>query len=316
MSEASASQASWAELKSLFGEQPETRRFREFWYRADKRERSNLLRNHRVEGQSVRDLVEVDLRGGADYLLGYYSILEIASLIRYVEGTPPDGRDILPILRDEAMVRYYDEYYPVLLPKLFRERLSGSWSRQFDPSAENSLAFWRFQGFVARNRTNDDLNLLFSFLDGFAVKGPDGSPLSLESVAEEFGRPEQLLATLLREPAHQSTSDRVINGLREFFEFAKEFDSLLATVENEWLRSEMWLFYDYYFRSLRTQLGRQLDAVATKIRAVNERADDPESLSSRVNFERYWSAIQRMMSDECGQPILDYFEGPTTLRSA
>lgn len=294
----------WDDLSMLFGERDETKEFLHFWNHADLAARSRILRDHKKDPDGVTDPFEQRCRSGADFLLGYYAVLELAMLTGYAPGEPPSALrdDALAFLQDSTARSYFEESYPVLLPVLFRERLLGKWNRT--ATSESSRAtFWRFLGFVARTREDVMLNKFLSFLDGFVIQGGRNM---YAAIAKEFSDPVRLLSNLLKESGDRSAQEEIVLGLRSFFEFAKEFDEILRRTQDTVLRAELWLFYDYYFRALGSQLGKQLDQAAAAIRrgaATQERT--LEAVRSSEIFDQYWAAVERLRDENTyGRPVL------------
>lgn len=299
------SRARWSDFEELYLSHPSVGAFLQQFHEVDASSLAWLLRNHLNNG--VSDGREQELRDGADFLLGYYAMLEIASLIGYVDEPLPAAvaSDAYLMLSAPAMKDYYSAFYPVELPKLFLKRLEGNWTRRVEPRAELSLAFWRFQGFVSRNRENQALLILMRFLDGFISSDEKGNVISIESIAQTFGNPEQVLMIFLRERNQMTVSEQVVDGIREFFEFAKEFDGLLLKVPDPYLQAELWLYYNYYFQGpLSDELYKHLGLAAQHIREVNAKSADVESLRSREAFDQYWQAIERLRSGVYGKAIL------------
>ena len=299
------SRARWSDFEELYLSHPSVGAFLQQFHEVDASSLAWLLRNHLNNG--VSDGREQELRDGADFLLGYYAMLEIASLIGYVDEPLPAAvaSDAYLMLSAPAMKDYYSAFYPVELPKLFLKRLEGNWTRRVEPRAELSLAFWRFQGFVSRNRENQALLILMRFLDGFISSDEKGNVISIESIAQTFGNPEQVLMIFLRERNQMTVSEQVVDGIREFFEFAKEFDGLLLKVPDPYLQAELWLYYNYYFQGpLSDELYKHLSLAAQHIREVNAKSADVESLRSREAFDQYWQAIERLRSGVYGKAIL------------
>jgi hypothetical protein len=299
------SRTQWLDFEELYLSHPSVDAFLQEFNAADSTRRAWILRNHLKTG--VSDPIELEQRDGADFLLGYYAMLEIASLIGYVEEPLPDAvvSKARAILSDAAMRDYYSDFYPVELPKLFLKRLEGTWTKRVVPKAELSLMFWSFQGFVSRNLENPTLSTLMRFLDGFFSTDEKGDVISIQSIAETFGKPEQVLMIFLRERKEMTVNEKLVDGIREFFEFAKEFDALLSKATDSYLRAELWLYYNYYFQGpLSEALYKHLSEAAQHIREVNAKSQDVESLRSREAFEQYWQAIERLRSGIYGSAIL------------
>jgi hypothetical protein len=116
-----------------------------------------LLRHHDEPPRWISDK-ETRRRDAFDYLLEYYGILEIASLIAYVPASIPTKLKLSAKrnLGVPALRKYYNKKYPQLLPQLFRLRVLGkNKSRQEGPDEILSTLFAHFLVFVD-SINNDD----------------------------------------------------------------------------------------------------------------------------------------------------------------
>jgi hypothetical protein len=126
----------------------------------------NLLRYHGE--RSVWNEREIDKRDSFDFLIAFYSLLEIASLVEFVpENLPHSNKaDFLAELSFPPLLRYYQHNYPLLLPQLFRLRMEKKWSSyEKDPSESTHALFQSFLSLESRVRTDADIDMFLWFLD-------------------------------------------------------------------------------------------------------------------------------------------------------
>jgi hypothetical protein len=109
----------------------------EFYFKTSAPKASKILRNQRANRKYLRRLLrhheekaitesERVLRRHFDYLLGYYSMLELALATRFVKSIPSeDTTAALADLSHPALGVYYREHYWRVLPQRLLQRLQG-----------------------------------------------------------------------------------------------------------------------------------------------------------------------------------------------
>ena len=132
-----------------------------------KRPNLDRLLRHHDEEPPISDR-ETRQRDSVDFLLAFYSLLEIASMIRYIPNTFPETfrEEAIWNLSNRATVRYYEEHYRILLPRLFRLRLKED--RRLHEKEEDEASktlFQRFLGIHNRVEADDEIELFQWFLD-------------------------------------------------------------------------------------------------------------------------------------------------------
>ena len=164
-----------------------------------------LLRSHwmkRPNPDEIRD------RDAVDLIIDYYSMLEVASVAGCVPDPLPDElRDsALKRLTRPAVVRYYTNYYPLLLPRFFVERVKRGHGI---PSSNSHAEFARFMHVGALGSGEPiDTFLWFSTM---AARTAWGS--STLSVRADAGKLVEVLATPL---AQQTPLHRGVRGAMAF----------------------------------------------------------------------------------------------------
>jgi len=216
-----------------------------------------LLRHH--DEKEICD-PETDQRDSFDFLLAYYSLLEIACLIHYIPSTFPDTfrEEALWNLSHDAVKRYYETNYPTLLPHLFRLRLEGNWSLyEVDKERITHPLFLRFLGIVNRVYEDEEIELFQWFLDSGWV-----GDFSIADTLEILQSPPRTMDALSKDPAKRSTPEQSVNGAQKFLTFCGEFDNLLQEAQHfPIFQSEMWTYYCYWFDLIGTKVGNQLNQI-------------------------------------------------------
>ncbi|MEO8380787.1 MAG: hypothetical protein ABI779_14075 [Acidobacteriota bacterium] len=212
---------------------------------------SHLLREPSKKAQGVRHEV--------DYLLRYYSLLELASITGAIPVLPAATREIaLRNLNDEYLRRYYEQYYTQLLPQLFRARLSGDRALTADDDCTED--FLRFVALDA-SRDDDDIEAFLGFLDHY-IYVIDDETHDLSSVVRTIANPKRFLAALSVVDDNRTPTDEGVVGLLRFLSFSRDLDDFLRHVDSALVRSCFWHYYSYWYQELG---GQVLGALLTGI---------------------------------------------------
>lgn len=264
---------------------------------AARRKLARELRDH--EPGAIDEPSEIRFRDGVDYLLQYYSVLEIASLFDLVpDEFDTQFRDHAQWqLNQPAVVKYYEDHYPLLLPRMFRERLDGV-RRKIGVSGAPSI-FARFLNVSAKINEDSEVETLLWFLDD-GIWGED----DIDSVVEVTGDPDTFVRLLASNQRDRLTM--AIGGLRTFLGFCAEFDSLLASLTDDPLaQSAFWHFHGYWFDHLRSQLGKQVRAAVRGLASWSptiegESARDAAGRRTTADLQR---SVERLTSGVYGRPL-------------
>jgi hypothetical protein len=204
---------------------------------------SHLLREPSASAMRRRDEL--------DYLLRYYSILELAAATGLVPRLPaPVKQQALAVLQQPSVQRYYQHYYPLLLPQLFLNRLKGRpWRAQ--GTDEGSLSKFIVIDSLRQTR---EVELFLWFLDDGYENG-----YGLADVFEVVKNGRRLAQTIARDPEESSSGDLAVIGFLEFLSFSRELKAFLDGLEDPLLRSAFWHFHGYWY----DQIGGQVLGVLT-----------------------------------------------------
>jgi Dyp-type peroxidase family len=274
---------------------------------------SHLLRDHTKDREGITRQEEIHQRNAFDALLEFYSIMEIASLIHYVPARlPEDFSETARWNLSEPMVkRYYEEFYPVLLPKLFLSRLKQELSLHekllADPMPVHRL-FVEFLDIVSRVRDDEALKTFLWFLDDGRRDG-----YGIEDTLAVLGNPEQYLERLLKPPTERNPLDLSLQGLQGFLAFCLEFDDLLQRSHPYPLfQSAQSHYFSDWFENIREKVDRRVNRAIQAF--LNWSADKNEETVQaeemvqakeeiKAYVERIEVAVKRLVSEAYGQAL-------------
>jgi tetratricopeptide (TPR) repeat protein len=233
---------------------------------------AQLLGSHK---EPVAKEGEIHLRNALDELLGFYSLVEIACLIRFVPHPLPEefGQKALAFLGDRDIRHYYEEDYPLLLTRLLRQRLTGEQDMHY-PARPATAAL--FMELLDTNRLLEGDQEVETFLWLLDVRQPGIGQYSFRSVIEVLAEPREFMARFARESSEQDALDRSLHGLRKLLVFCTEFDALLQRARDyPVLQSAFWHYHSYWFQTIGQELRRGLEVALDQIHgwgtAVEER---------------------------------------------
>lgn len=219
-----------------------------------------LLRHHDEE-PPISDR-ETRQRDSVDFLLAFYSLLEIASMIRYIPNTFPETfrEEAIWNLSNRATVRYYEEHYRILLPRLFRLRLKED--RRLHEKEEDEASktlFQRFLGIHNRVEADDEIELFQWFLDDGSTGDDD-----ITDTLRLLRSPARTMEALMKDRGKRTIVKQSVSGAQKFFIFCGEFDSLLQDAKRfPLLQSAMWTYYSYWFELISEKVNSRMRTIVT-----------------------------------------------------
>jgi hypothetical protein len=252
-----------------------------------------LLRHHREGGITVDESWKRDY---FDYLLAYFSILEIALLLGFIDQVPPADRErALKELNHPAVKRYYEENYPLELPTRLRKRISNNEQLKIeDKDGKLKAIFLEYTALTAYFETDPDMETFLWFLDG----GGRGE-YRYQNLLDVLNSSELLVRSMVRSPEEKTALDASVEGFGKFLGFCVQLDNLLIACEpSKPLQSALFQYYAYWFQRLRKKIGRHMStALNTYIEADLTRDDEDFCERAEVAIDRLLSGAYTFDED-------------------
>lgn len=214
---------------------------------------ATLLRDHRI--RPIYSIREIEMRAATDRLMNCCSIMEIASLAGFIPPfkTSEFATTVQPILQDKHVRRYYEEFYPTILPKLLRYRLEGK-NCETKASSHTNATFRVFLGIDRVFMEKLDDGILLHMLDSFTIQG-----YRFDDVVDIIGDPQEFTRRLLLPPDQRDIPSMALAELSLFMEFCFDLHRLLKSAKTErLLQSALWRHYAYWFDIIGEKLGQHL----------------------------------------------------------
>lgn len=263
---------------------------------------NRLLRDHRE--RPINSQQEIRRRDSFDFLIAFYGILEIASLIRYVPVPLPSAFNtaFLRDLSDSSIKRYYEKHYPLLLPRLCRLRLEGKLSiGEGSPDYRVHALFQSFLSLESRQRINDDVDMFLWFLDDGWSDG-----YSLSDVVECLLNRSDFLKRILKAPQEQDDLDSAVCGFGKLLSFCNDFDSFLKRCST-WplFQSALWHYYAYWFDLAGESIGPKLRKIIENF--YSWKPDQPRDANQMMGeyLDQCQKSIDRLLSGAYGVALRD-----------
>src|ERR1043166_3959743 len=265
--------------KQWLSRQPAERALKRMRRSSDKK-LAVLLRHHDEEGISDR---ETWIRDDFDFLLGFYSIIEIAMMIGFVRKLPDTfTKKQLRVLNHPALRRYYEWNYPLDLPRRLRERMLFGAGYYLRRDSVLEAFFYEFLELTKTIERDKDMESFLWCLDGGYREDKSGVS-NLATVTRALGKSKRLANATQRPPKKRSELDRALNGFCKFIHFCEGLDSLIQRLKDRPEVAEaMWLAHAYWFRRLETDMGSDLKKAVLSLAKWSVPSKDKAALRSRV----------------------------------
>ena len=281
----------------------------------DKRNLKNLLRDHNEE--PIWENYLVDARDNVDYLIDYYSILEVGIIANYFPNELPNSliKEIENILGNDYVKLYYSKYYTLVLPQLLYKQSS----QRLYISDENNSKDKRilFEKFLVLNQTvkgDSDVDQFLWFLDDGITEGYSINDLwnvlkSRETIRYKLGR------------SNTNPLNSSLFGFIKYTEFLNGYADLLRQAnEFKLLQSAFWHYQSYWFEHMKEQLGDIIKIALKNIRGTVENTnkeelfrDNNSYINDNEDFEKWKSAseqfrgieedINYLLNQKLGNPV-------------
>lgn len=206
-----------------------------------------ILRYHHPIGITNE---ETWIRDEIDYLLEYFSILGLATIVGYVSigEISKLNQEIEKYLGNKFVKLYYGTHYPLIFPRILLEAtVKGKYFKKSRTGRSSVNA--QFQNFHALNQLieNEDVNQFLWFLDGGKNDGYNIDDLKrvLENTTELFRY------------AHKKGKDALSQSVRGFVAymgFLEKFERFIKSVKNKDDQAAYWTYHAYWFLKIRTRL--------------------------------------------------------------
>ena len=201
-----------------------------------------LLRNHSLEG-SVYLKRELDFRYEIDYLIKFYSLLQLAIFTGYIPSKIPEElrNEIIFILDQNTVKKYYEKNYPLYLPRVILKAAKKNLAQQTfgDPGNFRELLLLDY-------KEDKEMEAFLFLLDGFSYSG-----LDIDDFNELLGS-KAMIKLLLSKPRKDETRfEQAFWGFIKHNDFMQEYRQLLEKCKNDILRSSFWHFRGYWFKNMK-----------------------------------------------------------------
>lgn len=239
-------------------------------------------------------------------LLDFYSVVEIAAMVRYISDLPTEFTQIAQRNLFNAEFReYYELHCSALLPNLLHSRLTGAFSlyeEQVTDQVSIHHLFAEFIGLAMRVRHDDTIQIFREFISHRQVDGFD-----LNDVGIILRDPADCAERLIKPVEQRTALDQAVCGLKEFVRFAIEFDDLLTRCSGHRLfQSAQFHCFAPWFdigTLARTWIHNAMLQVA-KWQGNAEVANEFQPAEDRQGyFAAVQDAMERLFSSEYGGPL-------------
>ncbi len=213
---------------------------------------ARALESHLLHQPSARSIA---VRDDVDCLLRYYSVLELAWLTNAIDSWPEDTAAVARHLKEPFVRRYYERYYPLLLPQLLRHRLEGS---GVSGNGDHTDAFLRLVD-LDELRDREETPMFLWFLDD-GTEVWDDEEYGLTDALKIIVDGDRFVKRLTLKESDQTPADRAVRGFINFLAFSRELEALLDRLSSDPIvQSAFWHHHGYWYQ----QLGGQVLGVMT-----------------------------------------------------
>jgi hypothetical protein len=268
-------------------------------------ELGTILRDHR--DRPIGSAEEIAWRNAFDELMTCYSVLELAMQAGYITDFGPTlRRDASQILEDRCVREFYEDHYPLLLPQLFRDRLSRRIVCQTHLGPRQLAALQRAIELERRLLQHPEVQAFLMLADDFVVEGFWRSHL-LDAVSDA----EKLEQHLTRRGENQTFLDRAVGGLRRFLYLCDGLQRLLLSVEGDAIfQSGLWHLFGYWFSDRREAVVPTLLRMIEQIEEWSPPDLSDDEMVDQVRMEDLRADINALASGRYGVALREAFIKP------
>lgn len=239
----------------------------------DPRGLEHFLRNH--HGEPIRTDEEIQFRRGLDLLLGFYSAVAAALLCNYVSVDIVESfsETDTQIITNPSVVKYYEAYYPLVLPTILQFSISFPEFRQVIQSiaSRSTITTNEFELFLNlfRSRLEDeDINNMLLFLDdGFFYDWQQNVGISVDRFVLALENPVVYRSTS-DNFRHSAYLSQIFLGFSKFMNYLNIYRNKLEPhTKRPYQAATIWLLETYWFSRLNFRLG---DTIKNGLNNLNE----------------------------------------------
>lgn len=280
-----------------------------------------LLRNHM--SSPIETTLEVNERDEIDFLIDYYSILEIGLIANYFPNplSAKIEKEVKFILNNEFVTQYFTEYYPLILPELLLKQVSEKTHERYfhHQSVENTTAlFDRFLMLNQIKKDDEDINQFLWFLDDGWTGGY--SITDFWNVLKDRNLIKDKLDLANNNPLNNS-----LWGFIKYTQFLADFADLLKdSKQDPLLQSAFWHYQSYWFEHMKDGLGdiveiglkniresmnklNEADIIKDQNSFLNSEEDILDWQKNSVELEGVEDDINYLLNQKLGEPIRNFY---------
>ncbi|MEN9910383.1 MAG: hypothetical protein RLZZ540_3542 [Bacteroidota bacterium] len=280
-----------------------------------------LLRNHKTN--PVISFLEVKERDNIDFLIDYYSILEIGLISGYLPNPLPlkIENEAKKILTNEFLNKYFTKHYPLLLPQLLVKQLTKhSGQPYFDKSysTNSSTIYDRFLMLRQFIKDDTDIDQFLWFLDDGYTAGY--TILDLWNILADKSLIEYKLGRNNKHPLNSA-----LWGFVKYIQFLSDFAALLRDAEKDTLlQAALWHHQSYWFEHLKERVEDIINIGIKNIRESMKNINSNEIIADKNSFLNseediaLWQNnslllngieddVNYLLNNNLGQPLINYF---------
>lgn len=253
-----------------------------------------LLRNH-VDNPIISSL-EIEERNNIDFLIDYFSILEIGLIANYLPNPLPFKieKEIDLILNNRFVNKYFREYYPLTLPQVLLKQVSQNRNEKYFHSNDSKKFTALFDRFLMLNqfvKNDEDIDQFLWFLDDGWTAG-----FSIHDFWNVLIDKNIIKYKLDRTNKHPLNS--ALWGFIKYIQFLSDFANLLRdSQENPVLQSAFWHYQSYWFEHLKERIDDIIKIGIKNILISMKNFNEDEIIRDEDSFLNSQDEISKWRSD-------------------
>lgn len=252
-----------------------------------------------------------------DSLIEFYSLLQIALFANYIDYPLPEKltNEIDLFLDTSAVRKYYENYYPLLLPYLLLKQIQKNEYYKNNIYRESPILFDRFLILNQFVKHDEDIQLLLWFFDDgwigkYSIKDFLNILKDKTKMLEEYSNKIHPL-------------NKIMWGFTKYTQFLSDYADLIRDCHsNPILQSSLWHYHSYWFGRMENKINKNLKISIQSIKESflhfnsKELIYDQHSNLSSIEDIKDWKLnanyldtiekdIEFLFNSELGQPLFD-----------